>query len=174
MFWLKTQLNRLFWTVPEYSMSLCAPLGFCSRQHLMPRLCHLVHRGVAKWPLKEWKKSIIFSSKVDLLYLFCPLWCNSAIVLFVYTLFFLFLPSTHSLTCAQMRSSHYFTWQGDVKFALLTPSLSPPLSRTFCVDVLGAQILGVVFLRLILLEIPTMLRLHRTEVFSIAGAVRVT
>lgn len=65
-----------------------------------------------------------FSSKVDLLHLFFPLCCNSAIVLFVYTLFaplYPFLPSKPNLTCAWMRSSHYFTFQGDVKFAPLTP-----------------------------------------------------
>ncbi len=100
VFWLKTQLNRLFWTVPEYSMSLCAPLGFCSRQPLMPCLCHLVHRGVAKWLQKSGKRAYFFlQSGFDSC--FFPLWCNSAIVLFVYTLFSPFLQSTHSLTCVK-------------------------------------------------------------------------
>lgn len=145
VFWLKTQLNRLFWTVPEYSVSpgllLSTAFNASPLSPGAPWGGKVASKRVEKEhyllkPLRKMLRGHFFPPKWICFICFSQRYCS-----FCLHTFFPFRPSTHNLTCARTRSSHYFTWQGDVKFWHHS-NLSPALSRTFWVDVLGAQTFG--------------------------------
>lgn len=98
LFWLKTRLNKLFWTVPEYSMSLRSPglllLTAFNASPLSPGAPwggKVASKRVEKEhyllkPLCKMLRGHFFPPKW-ICFICFSLLCNSAIVLFVYTLF---------------------------------------------------------------------------------------
>lgn len=106
-------------------------------------LCHLVHHRVAKEPPRVGKEHYLLKPFGKMLRgCFSPL---SGFKLSVslsllqqchfLSSFFLppHFPSPHRLTCAPVRSSHYFTWQGGFKSVLLSlwPHCSMLLTKVF-------------------------------------------